>query len=148
MKLPYAETVNYWKTSKSSPDAWIEKARRQIEKLGGTVIGEAFGSTFDGRAAYMLTFDIGGDSYRIIWPVLPVKNHRDERAARVQAATFIYHDIKAKCLSATILGARTAFFSYLLLPDGRQAAAVTTPELATLFPPLLPALAHRSEQHK
>lgn len=139
MKLPYAETLSYWKTSKSSPDAWIEKARRQIEQLGGMVTSEAFGRGPDGRSAYMLSFKIGGDTFRVVWPVLPVKDPHSERAARVQAATMLYHDIKAKCLSAAVLGARTAFFSYLLLPDGRQAAEVAAPELANLFPPLLPA---------
>ena len=134
MELPYAETLNYWKTGKSSPDAWIEKARRQIEKLGGVVTGEAFGRDGNGRAAYMLSFEIGGDAFRVVWPVLPVKNPRDERAARVQAATMLYHDVKARCLAAAVLGARTAFFAYLMLPDGRQAAEVGIPELARLSP--------------
>jgi len=35
MTLPFAEKLNYWKTSSSSPDIWIERASKQIEKLGG-----------------------------------------------------------------------------------------------------------------
>ena len=43
---------------------------------------------------------------------------------------------KAKCISATVLGVRAAFFSYLALPDGRTAAEVSTPELAQSIPEL------------
>ena len=84
----YAEGVNYWKTSRSSPDAWMERARRQIEKLGGEVVAEGFGcEPLSGRAAYLLAFTIGGDSYKVTWPVLASKTG-DEKAARVQAATW------------------------------------------------------------
>jgi len=137
MELPFADTVNYWKTNQSAPDSWIDKARRQIEKLGGTVTAEAFGRGADGRSAYMISFRINENDFRVVWPVLPVKNARDERAARVQAATMLYRDVKARCLSAVVLGARTAFFSYLLLPDGRQASEAATPEIGFLFPRLL-----------
>ena len=139
MKLPFAEKVNYWKTGKSSPDAWVEKARKQIEKIGGSINSEAFGRGQDGQSAYMLSFTISGDNFRVVFPVLPVKNSRDERAARVQAATMLYHDIKAKCLTALVLGTRSAFFSYFLLPCGRQASEAASPELGNLFPPLLSA---------
>ena len=139
MDLPYADTLNYWKTSKTSPDVWLEKARRVIEGLGGVVTGEAFGRDAAGRSAYMLAFEIEGHAFRIVWPVLPVRNPRDERAARIQAATMLYHDVKARCLSAAVLGARTAFFAYLVLPDGRRAAEVAAPELAALTPRLLAA---------
>ena len=37
-ELPFAESVNYWKTSRTSPDTWMDKVRRQIEKLGGQVL--------------------------------------------------------------------------------------------------------------
>ena len=134
---PYAEEVNYWKTSKSSPDAWMERARRQIEKLGGMVLAEGFGSEPGlGRAAYMLAFEIEGERYKVVWPVLPSKTG-NEKAARRQAATLLYHDLKAKAISAAVLGARAAFFSFLMLPDGRTAVNIATPELAQLTPALL-----------
>jgi hypothetical protein len=60
----------------------------------------------------------------------------NELAARRQAATMLYHDTKAKCLSAVVLGTRIAFFSYLLLPDGRTAAEASFPELAEGIPDL------------
>jgi len=41
----------------------------------------------------------------------------------------LYHDVKGKCVSATVLGAKPAFFSYLLLPDGRTAIEATMKEL-------------------
>ena len=132
-----AETMNYWKTSRTSPDAWLEKARGQIEKIGGIVTAEAFGKDADGRSAYMLSFRIGADTFLVVWPVLPTKRAHDERAARIQAATMLYHDVKSRCLAARVLGHRSAFFSYLLLPDGRQAAQAAAPEIARMFPKLL-----------
>ncbi len=137
IELPYAEDINYWKTSRSFPDAWIDKSKSQIEKLGGTVLAEAFGNEpATGRAAYMLQFEIHGNGFKVVWKVLPTKSG-NEKAARIQAATMLYHDIKAKCVSATVKGARTAFFEYLLLDDGRTAPEATMPELAEGLPLLM-----------
>ena len=137
MGLPFAEDVNYWQTSKSSPDSWMEKTKRLILGLGGKVLMEGFGSEpMSGRSAFMLAFEIKGDHFKIVWPVLPSRG-RNEGAARIQAATLIYHDTKAKCLSAVVLGARAAFFSYLMLPDGRTAVEASVPELAKGVPAML-----------
>lgn len=38
----FANDLNYWKTSRTPPDKWIEKAAKQIEKLGGRVLAQAF----------------------------------------------------------------------------------------------------------
>ena len=134
----YAEEVgHYWKTSRSSPDVWVERAKQQIEKLGGTVLMEGFGNEpATGRAAFALAFEIGEDRFKLVWPVLPSKTD-DARAAKIQAATMLYHDVKAKSISAKVLGARAAFFTYLMLPDGRTAAEVSTPELLEAMPKLL-----------
>ena len=71
MDLPYAEDIgHYWETSKSSPEVWMDRARRLIGELGGVVNAEAFGSVED-RAAYMITFTMGEDKYKVVWPVLP-----------------------------------------------------------------------------
>ena len=131
--LPKAESLNYWKTSNSAPDTWIERARKIIEKLGGEITGEMFGRAL-GSAAFMLSFTIESESFRVVWPVLPTKKESDERAAKVQAATMLYHDIKGKCLSAAVFGARVAFFSYLVLPDGRQASEAADAEISEMFP--------------
>ena len=132
--FPYAEEVNYWKTSRSSPDMWMDKTKAQIAKLGGVVLAEGFGKDgVSGRAAYMLNFEIAGEQYKAVWPVLPSKGD-SERAARIQATTLLYHDVKAKCISAAVLGPRAAFFSYLMLPDGRTAAEVAAPELLQALP--------------
>ena len=84
----------------------------------------------------MLTFEIKGEHFKIIWPVLPSRS-KDEMAARRQAATLMFYDVKAKLMTAGVLGFRTAFFQYVLLPDGRTAGEVALPELAEAFPPLL-----------
>lgn len=134
--MPYAEEVNYWQTSKSDPDNWMDKAKRQIEALGATIKAQGFG-TADGKAAYMLAFEILGDSFKIIWPVLPQKYTGNERGAKVQAATMPYHYVKAVCLYAVVVGPKAAFFSHYLLPDGRMAHQVAGNELAEMTPRLL-----------
>ncbi len=133
-ELPYAEDVgHYWKTGSSSPESWMEKTKKLITDMGGAILTEAYGSA-NGRAAYMLALKIAGETYKVVWPVLPVYYGSKEIDARRQAATMLYHDIKAKCMTAAVLGARAAFFSYLELPDGRVASEAATPELASCFP--------------
>ncbi len=135
-ELPFAETINYWRTGTSSPDTWVDKAIKQIETLGGTIFHSAFG--FDvavGRAAYLLEFEIDYIAYKVIWPVLPTRG-KDSRSARRQAATMLYHDVKARCISATVVGARTAFFAYMQLAGGQTAALATSEQLANAMPSL------------
>ncbi len=135
--LPNAEEVNYWKTSRTSPDTWMDRAKKQIANLGGTVLAEGFGSEpTTGRAAFMLAFEIAGDQFKIVWPVLPSRNS-NQAAARIQAATMLYRDVKAKCISATVIGTRAAFFSFLMLPDGRTTTEVSLPELVEAWPRML-----------
>jgi hypothetical protein len=134
MEELYADDVNYWKTSTADPDSWMTKARREIVAAGGSVHGEMFGSQEGGRAAYRLDFSFDRDHFRVIWPVLQPRNAKDIRAARVQAATMLYHDVKSKCVSAKVHGARAAFFQYAVLPDGRTAAQVAAPEPLDLYP--------------
>jgi hypothetical protein len=141
-KLPYGEELPYWQTGKSDPQKWIDLAQSELRRAGGKILGHAYGSdTQSSRAAYMIHFELSGEAYKIIWPVLPSRS-RNERAARLQAATMLYHDTKARCVAARVLGPRAAFFSYLLLPDGRTASQAATPELAAalpaLFRPMLP----------
>lgn len=132
----YAEDINYWQTGKSQPDTWIIDAKRLIGQLGGRVLAEAYGQTGNNSGAYMLSFEIQGERYKIVWPVLPSKT-KNEKAARIQAATMLYHDIKAKCISATVIGVKAAFFGYYQLPDGRTMIELTAPELEDQFPLLL-----------
>lgn len=132
-KLPYAEDVNYWKTGTSSPGTWIERVSRLIEGFKGKVYTHAFGKDDQGSGAFMIFFKIGPDNFKIIWPVLPSRS-RNEEAARRQAATLLYHDVKAKCLRAAVFGTRSAFFQYLMLPDGRTAEQASVPELAAGIP--------------
>lgn len=127
----FAEDLNYWQTSKSSPDVWVERSRRQLEELGAKIEAEGFGMDGKGRSAYMLGFSIQGDAFKIIWPVMK-SNKENERAARVQAATMLYHYVKGVALRAVVCGTRDAFFSHILLPDGRVASQVVSDELLEL----------------
>lgn len=134
--MVYANDLNYWKTSKSSPDGWMEKTKKQIENLKGKVLGEGFGSNDEGKAAFMLAFQIEGQTFKVIWPV--VKSYEgNERAERIQAATSLYHYIKGVCLYAVVVGFRAAFFSHLLLPGGKVASEIANEEISTLLPEAL-----------
>lgn len=134
--LPYAEDVShYWQTSQSSPDVWMDRAKRIIQDLGGEIIADAYGSS-SGRAAFMLAFKIKGQNYKVVWPVLPSLSGK-EGAAKRQAATMLYHDVKAKAMTASVLGVEVAFFSYMMLPDGRVSSELAKPELAEAFPKLI-----------
>lgn len=74
----------------------------------------------------------------MIWPVLLSKTGHGG-AARIQAATALYREVKAACVKAKFLGNRAAFFAYLLLPDGRTASQASAPELLEALPKLLAA---------
>lgn len=136
VELPYAEDIgHYWETSKSPPDSWIARTKHLIESLGGTVLAEGFGAV-DDKAGYMMAFKIGADNFKVVWPVLPSRTGK-HGAAKRQAATLLYHDIKAKAMTASVLGTRSAFFSYMVLPDGRATNELAKPELQDAFPLLL-----------
>lgn len=136
MDLPFAEDIgHYWQTGVSSPDVWIDKAKKLIEEIDGEILSEGYGS-MGIQSAYMLAFRINEDKFKVIFPVLQSRVGKT-LAAKRQAATMLYHDIKAKCMVASVLGTKAAFFSYLMLPDGRMASELATPELGQAFPPLL-----------
>lgn len=135
MSKKYAEQCNYWKTGKSSPDMWMEKVIDLIENFGGVIVSSGFGND-QKKAAYMIQFNLDGEQYRIIWPVL-ASERGDSFSARRQAVTMLYHDVKAKCVSSQVLGFRTAFFSWLVLPDGRTAFQLNGSELIENTPQFL-----------
>ena len=133
MELPFAEDIgHYWKTGISPPDTWMDKAMRVIKDLGGVVTADAYGS-LESRAAFMMAFEFAGQRFKVVWPVLPSRTNNN-LAAKRQAATLLYHDIKAKAMAASVLGTRVAFFSYMMLPDGRSASELANPELSGAFP--------------
>lgn len=140
MSLPQASDLNYYKTSRSAPDTWLDKACEVIREAGGRIRGRGHGfeAPDDGpeREAYFVTFELAGDLYRSVWPVLP-DDKDDGLAARRQAATALYHDLKARAVRQKFCGARPAYLDMLVLPDGRTAAQASTPELTEHFPKLL-----------
>jgi len=138
-----AEDVAYWKSSTTSPDTWIDRAKKIIVQAGGIVLADGFGQDNEGRAAYMLAFSFGDERFKIVWPVLPSKSGNG-KAARIQAATCLYHDVKARAVSAKVLGFRAAYLTYWLLPDGRTASEAASPELMEAMPKLLMAAINNS----
>lgn len=142
-ELIYADDINYWKTSRSGVETWMERIEKQIEDAGGEMITDAFVSdSATLRAAFMVVFRIGEDQFKIMWPVLqPSKSGRaEQKAAKVQAITALYHDIKNSCVKAKFVGSRHAFFDYYVLPDGRTTTEASLPELSAGIPSLLKSL--------
>lgn len=137
LEKPSAERCNYWKTSRTSPDVWVDMTLALIEQFEGEVLASGYGHERQtGRAAYMIRFRVADETFRMTWPVLPTETG-DEVSARRQAATMLYHDVKAKCVSAQVLGARVAFFAWLELPNGQPACQLTDAQLLDEVPRML-----------
>ena len=142
-----ATDLPYWKTGRSPPDEWLRKAKAQVEQAGGTIT-ESGAIMQYGHEVVLLGFKMDGDTFRVMWPVLE-HEPKDNQAAVRQAATMLFHDIKARCVSARVKGARWAFHGELMLPDGRQAGALDDGELMKCLPVMcrqpLP-ITHETEQ--
>ena len=130
-----AEDCRYWKTGTSSPDIWMEKIITLLKDFGGEVTSSGYVND-NGKSAYMIKFYLNEELFKIIWPVLE-SSTGNEMAARRQSVTMLYHDIKAKCVSADILGVRASFFSYLALDDGRTMLQLSNSQLMEKAPLLL-----------
>lgn len=136
MTHPYADELPYFKTSTVAPDTWVDKAKEEIKRAKGKVETEAFASS-EGKEAYLLGFSFGDDKFSIHWPVLKPRNSKDAKAAKVQAATMLYHDVKSRCVSARVMGIRSAFMGYLLMSNGQTADQVSNAEYMMLVPSVL-----------
>ena len=88
----------------------------EITKAAGIVTTKAVVETED-RACIFLEFRFAADIFKIDWEALESRKG-DRKAALIQAAAMIYHDIKAKVVSAQVKGHRKAFIEYLKLPSG------------------------------
>jgi hypothetical protein len=123
----FAENLPYWKTSRISADGWLQKAAREIDRAGGVILSEGFGSS-GGRSAFLIRFEVGDRTFRVVWPCSESKytghdlRAEFKNAARRQAATMLYHDVKAMCVKARVVGFEVAFFSHMEMPDGRVAS--------------------------
>jgi len=141
MNLPCAEDVNYWRTGRSSPDKWLDRACALIEDVGGEIHGRAIGY-LHGRGAVQIAFTIDGQPHSLTWPVLPTRDgDLDHPAARIQAATFVHHDVKAKVMTAKVVGPARAFVGCRLIAAGRTVADLADLDAAALaeaMPRLLP----------
>lgn len=137
-EILYAEDVgNYFKTSKrTTAAAWLNQTKALIVKAGGELLGDGYGNDYiSGRCAYMIAFRFGPQKFKITWPVLPSRTG-NVNAAKIQAVTMMCHEIKARCVSLKVKGARAAFFAYFLLPDGSSIEEKGSPELMLLMPTL------------
>ena len=118
MPLPYAESVNYYKTGRTAADKKLDQTSRLIEDVGGEIHMKMLGMMY-GRSAVILGFTLDGVPHQIAWPILETKRgEKDTTAARLQAATFVYHDVKAKVVSYQVLGA--AAFADIRMIESRN----------------------------
>lgn len=60
-----------------------------------------------------------------------------ELITRVQAATMLYHDVKSRCVSARVMGIRSAFMGYLLFENGQTASQMSNADYLMLVPNIL-----------
>jgi hypothetical protein len=138
----YAEQLPYWKSGQESIDTIQAKIHTEIQRAGG-VVSQYGDLTDSGRTMFFVTFTLQGDQYRIAYPVLKSRSKNQTAAVltacRRQAVTMMYHDVKSRCVSVRVLGARTAFGGFRLMPDGRTDGQTSTPELLALLPLALPA---------
>jgi hypothetical protein len=135
-KPVYAEQLPYWKTSaKTSAEAWREKTENEIRKAGGVITASGDVQQMD-KAALFIAFTVEGEPYKIVWPVLQSRSG-DFKAAKIQAASMMYYDVKSRCVAVRVLGARMAFGGFRVLPDGNIDGHVSTPELAAALPLML-----------
>lgn len=135
MSKVYAEDINYFQTSSTSPAVWLNRAADEVDAAGGEVLMQASGNDpQNGRAAYALVFQFGEDRFKVVWSALPLKRStiKKERDAERQAATLLYHEVKSRCMVAKVKGFRQAFFAYWMLPDGRVAAEAAANEIMAL----------------
>lgn len=116
-ELPYAEELNFWKTSKSSADKWLNDAEDIIAKFGGTVTLRAKGRAGENQA-YAFQFSHNNDRFKILYPVLPTKNG-DVRSAERQCCQFIFYEVKNRSIQVKIFGFKSAYFEFLMLEDGQ-----------------------------
>lgn len=138
----YAEDINYFKSSTTHAQTWIDRAKKEITKIGGEITKEAYGSDTK-ESRFFLAFRLGGEDFEITWPVLPCFYKKNEKAAIIQAATLLYHDVKHKCVMTKVKGVNRAFLEYLLLPNGSPAGEVAA-DPRRLLPQVL-ALPERVE---
>ena len=136
--LPAAETVNYWKSGKTDPDNKLDQVCDLIENASGKIIERGIMLQSPHEVVY-LRFFLDEEEFKIIWPVLKPTDgtSTNQRAARIQAVTFVYHDVKAKCMTASVLGPRVAFLPYYVTENGATTSELATPELTDAFPKLL-----------
>ena len=131
-QYPEAKSLPYWKTGTSEPDTWLDKAEKIITELGGQVCARGF-AELEGVGMFMMKFRASdGAEFSVRWPCLRVDKETDRGAARRQAATMLYHDVKARALTAKVFGLEFAFLQHKQLPDGRTVGELTGTELPRL----------------
>lgn len=145
---PFAEDLNYWNSSTAGADSWLGKAEDLIGKYGGEVSASGSGMS-GGKQAVMLEFEFGDERYRLVWPALASKYEAHDgtmkfrRSAMRQAATMVYHEVKAAAVRFRVAGPRFAFFNYLVLPNGQVVGELAAPDLLKAAPKMLTSGAKR-----
>lgn len=131
----FAEEVGaYYNTSRRTPDTVFAMTKKLIEKRGGWVTRSA--NIQDGdNELFLIEFIYDKKVYRLSWPVLPTR--KSALAARRQAATAQYHDVKAALVRADFMGFERAFKTWLAIDAKRTVSDLTHEEISSALPKLL-----------
>lgn len=135
MKKKYAEDLPYWKSGTQFRRA-IDEALNAISKNGGEITAEGT-ATIDGVTAFFVQFKMDGDEFRFVEKIAETRSRHEsaKKSAKIQAAASLKHSIKARVNEAVRSGARKAFMSSLILPNGRVAHEESNISLQKLFAP-------------
>jgi len=140
-KKLYAEDLPYWRTGTKYNQA-IDEAVNALNKYGAEISMNGQFS-IDGVKVIAIQFKLDGDEYRLVERIiLPRKRSgTNDRAAEIQAAAALKHNVKSRLNQYLRNGARNAFMSALILPNGRVAHEESNIGLQRLLiPPAVNAL--------
>lgn len=138
-KKLYAEDLPYWRSGTKYNRA-IDEAVNALNKYGAEIsMNGQF--NINGVKVIAIQFKLDMDEYRLVERIiLPRKrNSANDRAAEIQAAAALKHDVKARLNQYLRNGARKAFMSALILPNGKVAHEESNVGLQQL---LMPPAAH------
>lgn len=132
-KLPFGEDIgHYWRTSKKDAGYWLNSVRDMIVSIPGCKVLKKVDYEENDQNFFLVEFTVGLDWFKIIYPVLPVRQLKDREAARVQAVTLMFHEVKSRMMLIKIFGIHYAFLNYLVADNGKTVSQMAVPELAKL----------------
>lgn len=115
----HAEDAPYWETSEIHEDEWLLRSVDLLtrEEEAHSIGHGNYGSEERGRMINMIMWSIGDLQFRMLWPILTCKkpSGNNSRCARRQSAMAMFYVLQYGFMNMPFIGARNAFFPYLLV---------------------------------